>query len=241
MKGVMAMNRRKSTFTGCLLGLSLVLAAGQSAHALQTVWDNTFTPSDWTRGSTPGSLYAEWNVFNDDIPGGAIQDTSPEVANFGGGSYQVAELTGTAFLTGGNIYSFAAPTAFAFTVGNVAGGPRDVFLRIASLGNFDTTLNQAFTNFQLNGLSGVYTQLFSEVGDFGGQASVEVEALVSWLGVPEAASFLLTWNAIGSSVSLDQLSLDVGPVAPVPLPAAAYLMASGLVGIATMARRVQRA
>ncbi|HMU54943.1 MAG TPA: VPLPA-CTERM sorting domain-containing protein [Nitrospira sp.] len=235
------MNRTKSTFTGCILGLGLVLAAGQAAHATTAVWDSSFTPSGWTRGSTPGSLYAEWNVFNNDGGGANIVDTTPDVGNFGGGTYNVTETTGAAFLTGGNIYSFAAPTAFDFTAGNVAGGPRNVYLRLASLGNYDSTLKSAFTNFTLNGITGTYTELFNEVGSFAGQTSVETEGIVSWLNVPSSSSFLLKWNAIGSSVSLDQLSLDVGPVAPVPLPAAAYLMASGLMGIATMARRKLRA
>jgi hypothetical protein len=223
-----------------MLGLGLLLATGQPAHAVQAVWDNTFTPSGWTRGSTVDTHYAEWNIFNDDIAGGNIQDTSPEVSIFGGGAYTVAELTGAAFLTsGGNIYSPVAPTAFEFTVGNVASGTYDVFLRIASLGNFDTTLNRSFTNFQLNGLSGVYSEMFNTA--VGGGQGNEVEALVTWLGVSNASPFVLSWNAVGSSVSLDQLSLDVGPVAPVPLPAAAYLMASGIAGIAALARRRQRA
>ncbi|MBX3303861.1 MAG: VPLPA-CTERM sorting domain-containing protein [Nitrospira sp.] len=234
------MNRTKSTFTGCILGLGLVLATGQSAYATGGVWDASWTPSDWTRGTTPGSLYAEWNSFADNNPSQpGIQATNPDIANFGGGTYQLSELTTTGFITGGNIYSFAAATAFELTVGNVAGGPRDVYLRLGSVGNFDSTLNQAFTNFELNGITGTYQELFNEVGDFGGQESVEVEALISWTNVPSASLFTLTWDAIGPHVSLDQLSLDVG--APVPVPAAAYLMASGLIGLAAMARRKQRA
>lgn len=239
------MNSMKSIFTSSMLGLGLFLAAGQPAHALQAAWDASFAPSGWTRSSTPGSLYAEWNIFNDNIPSSTtIEDTTPEVANFGGGSYRVAETTGAAFLTsGGNIYSPVAPTAFQFTVGNMGGGPsdvRDVYLRIASVGDFDATAQGSFTNFQLNGVNGTYSLLHNEpiVGGFGGN---EVEALVAWLGMSNTSSFQLTWNAVGSSVSLDQLSLDVGPVAPVPVPAAAYLMASGLVGIVTMARRRKRA
>jgi len=227
-----------------MLGLGLVLAAGQAAHATTAAWDSSFTPSGWTRGSTPGSLFAEWNFFNNDGGGANIVDTTPDVGNFGGGTYNLKETTGAAFLTGGNIYSFAAPTAFELTVGNVGGGAsdvRNVYLRLGSLGNYDSTLKSAFTNFQLNGITGTYQELFNEIGDFGGQASVETEGIVSWLNVPNTSSFLLKWNAIGSSVSLDQLSLDVGPVAPVPLPAAAYLMGSGLMGIAAMARRKMRA
>ncbi|BCA56668.1 hypothetical protein W02_38080 [Nitrospira sp. KM1] len=238
------MNRMKSTFTGCMLGLGLVLTAGQSAYAAAGVWDNTFTPSSWTRQSTPGSLYAEWNTFGPQTPAPLPALTNPDVANFGGGSYSLLETTGAgSIFSSGNISRSGASgpgTAFEWTVGNVAGGPRDVYMRIGSLGAFDTTLNQSFTNFTLNGVTGTYQELFNGPAT-GGAGSREVEALISWLNVPDASSFLLTWNAIGVNASLDQLSLDVGPLAPVPLPAAVYLMASGLMGIAAMARRQQRA
>lgn len=234
------MNRTKLKFTGCILGLGLLLAAAESAHAMTGAWDNAFTPSGWTRGSTVGTHYAEWNFFNDDLPAANIQDTTPEISLFGGGTYQLAELTGAPFITGGgNIYSPQFPTAFNLTAGNVANGTYDVFLRIASLGNIDTTLNRSFTNFELNGLSGVYSQLFNAA--LGPGQGNEVETLVSWLGITHSGSLSITFNAVGSSVSLDQLSLDVGQVAPVPLPAAAYLMASGLVGLWTMARRKKHA
>ncbi len=230
------MNRTKSTFTGCLLGLGLVLAAGQAAHAATGSWDSVWAPP--VPRATPGTLYAEWNSF-----ASTTGNTTPDVGNFGGGTYNLSETTGTSFLSGGNIYSFSTPTAFEFNVGNVPGGTTNVYLRLASLGNYDNTLQSAFTNFTLNGITSTYTELFKEIGNFGGETSVETEGIVSWLNVPNSSSFLLGWNAIGSSVSLDQLSLDVSPggVAPVPLPAAAYLMGSGLMGIAAMARRKLRA
>jgi len=221
-----------------------VLAAGQSAHALQASWDVPFTPSTWTRGTTPGSLYAEWNIFNDNLsptPAG-VQDTTPEVGNFGGGTYNVAETTGGSFLTSGNnIYSPFNATMFQVTVNNAVANS-DVYLRISSVGGFNTQLQQAFTGFTLNGIAGTYEELFREVSVIAPPGappsdSYEIEALVSWLGISHGSSFTMAFNAIGPHVSLDQLSLDVGPVAPVPLPAAAYLMASGLVGLWTMARR----
>lgn len=238
------MNRMKSIFTGSVLGLGFLLAASQSVYAVGGVWDTPWAPSDWTRGTTSDTLYAEWNTFGPGTPAPLPALTTPDVTIFGGGTYSLLETTGTApILSNGNIHKSGAagsPMAFALTVGNVPSGPTDVYLRIGSLGAFDTTLSQSFTNFQLNGQNGTYQELFSAAAG-GGSGSREVEALVSWLGISGTSSFLLTWNAVALNVSLDQLSLDVGPVAPVPLPAAVYLMASGLVGVAAMARRRKRA
>jgi hypothetical protein len=114
-----------------------------------------------------------------------------------------------------------------------------VYLRVGTLGDFNTGLGRSFTNFTLNGIAGTYTVLFNAA--LGPGQGNEVEALVSWLGISHSGSLSIGFNAVGSSVSLDQLSLDVGPVAPVPLPAAAYLMASGIAGVAALARRRQRA
>jgi len=235
----------KSIFAAGMLGIGLLLATGQPAHAVGGIWDASWAPSDWTRQSTPDSLYAEWNTFGPATPAPLPALTSPDVANFGGATYSLLETTGAPILSNGNIHRSGAPgsnppMAFNFTVGTVAEGPYDVHLRIGSLGAFDTTLNQSFTNFTLNGIAGTYQELFSTAAG-GGSGSREVEALISWLGISGTSSFLLTWNAVALNVSLDQISLDVGQAAPVPLPAAVYLMASGLVGVVAMARRRKRA
>jgi hypothetical protein len=227
----------KAIVPGSLLGLSLLLGGGQLAYAVPARWDNTWTPSAWTRGSTPGSLYAEWNNFNDDLPRvRGIQDLTPEVANFGGGAYRVEEMTGTAGITRGGNISSSRPMKFDFTVGNLGGDPslfRDVHVRLATLG-----YAKSFTNFLLGERPGTYTHLFA-TGIGGPFGRLEVEALVSWRGVPNAPSYLMTWNAVAPRVTLDQLSVDVGP--PVPVPGPVYLMASGLVALAAMARRKRQA
>lgn len=234
------MNRKTSKLTGCILGLGLLLAAGQPAQAVQAVWDNTFTPAGWTRGSTIGSHYAEWNIFSNEN-GLNVLDTTPDVSVFGGGSYRLEETNGTGIITGSsNIYSFAGPQAFTFTANGLGGAPsdtRNVYLRFASVGNFDPITNRSYSNFTLNGIGGAYMELFRS----GATQGTEVEAVLSWTNVSNALPLTFGWNGFAPHISLDQLSLDVSPVAAVPLPAAAYLMASGIVSIAAMARRRQRA
>jgi len=230
------MNSMKVIVTGSMLSLGLLLSGGQPAQAVQAVWDGAYTPLG-------AGNYAEWNIFNDDGAAAGIQDSTPDVSLIGSGSYTVSETTGGAFLTsGGNIYSPAAATAFNFVADSLGGNPtgtRDVYLRLASVGSFDDTLQRSFTNFKLNGVDGVYSQLFKETitGGFGGE---EVEGLVVWEDAPNNQPLTFTWEAIGDSVSLDQLSLDVGAVSAVPVPAAAYLMASGLAGLAALVRRKQQ-
>lgn len=240
MKGILAMNRTKSKFTGCILGLGLLLAGGQSAYAVQAVWDNTFTPAGWTRGSTVGSHYAEWNIFSNEN-GMNVLDTTPDVSLFGGGAYRLEETNGVGIITGSsNIYSFAGPQAFTLTANGLGGAPsntRDVYLRFASVGNFDPATSRSYSNFTLNGIGGVYMELFKA----GATQGTEVEAVLSWTNVSNALPLTFAWTGFAPHISLDQLSLDVGPVAPVPLPAAAYLMASGIAGIAALARRKQQA
>jgi hypothetical protein len=228
------MRKNKVLLAGGTLIATLFLSG--TAGATQAVWDASFTPAGWTRGSTTGSRYAEWNVFTDDANASLIVDQTPEVSNFGGGTYQLTETSGTAFLTsGGNIYSFAAPTGFTFSAsGSSDTGTRDVYLRVGSVGN--VVSNRSFTGFTLNGIAGTYSELYSETvtGGFGGS---EIEALLFWNDIANASTFNFAWNAVGSSVSLDQLSLDISPVTAVPVPAALWLLGSALTGLMTIGRR----
>jgi hypothetical protein len=110
------MNRMKAIVTGSLLGLSLLLGAGQPAYAAAVMgqWNNTWTPSAWTRRITPGTLYAVWNVFNNETVGGGkpIEDTTPDAGNFGGGTYRLREGSVGGYIdsTSGNIWQSGVAT-----------------------------------------------------------------------------------------------------------------------------------
>ncbi len=213
-----------------VLALTLGMAFSGSAFATSATWD-TATP--W--GSATTSQYAEWNIFN------ATTDNSPDVALSAATTASVQETTGTAFLTGGNIYSFALPTAFTATLSGTTGGTFDVYLRIGTLGSISSTTAT------LNGVSATsVVQLNASQGNFGGFGeSFEQEAYWKWTGVTGASLYTFQFNAASSSMSLDQLALATvavssSAITPVPEPEAYSMMALGLGLLAFSARRAAK-
>lgn len=233
----------KHTLMLAARALALTLATLGTAHATQGAWDNTATPANGFNGLTTswsqaaaGALYAEWNWFTDDSTSAGIQDFTPDVGSSGTSISHVYETSGAAFVTGGgNIYSFAAPTAITGVIGDASGtttGTRTVALRIATLG----TLPAATAT--LNGLSATVIELYS--GDSGsGFGGAEKEFLWVWKDVAAAANYTFKFNSIESSMSLDQLAFYASPAtaAPVPEPTTSILMLAGLGAVGLVARR----
>ncbi len=221
-------NTRRTLFTG------LLLACGAQASAAFVA------PTTWTRGAG-GTTYQHWDVFTDDngvLP--LIVDNTPDLPGFTNpnGTPTVTENTGTSFITGGgNIYSFGGTTQFTVTVPEAdVPAPAHNVTAIVQFRTQGTELNDA--NIKLNGLSAVDSAELSRtpLGGFGGTL------VDSWFlfripylsfGNGDGVSDLLTltFQASGSSMSLDQLSIDtaIRPFGyynepnPVPEPASLLL------------------
>ena len=207
--------------------LATALAAG-TAGATSAKWDSVVGPGTgtgvdtahpWIGARAAGSFYAEWNVFDS-----STTDSTPDVAGTG----SVHELSATAFLTGGNIYSFAAPTSFSATLAGGGSGMFEVWLRIGTLG---TT---AKTTATLNGMAATRTETFTEpLGGFGGD---EKEWYWTWT-LPAASVYTFSFGASAASMSLDQVALYAAPIGSVPEPETYAVLLAGLGIVGLIARR----
>lgn len=216
------------------LVLAAVLPIAQQAEAASGRWDTALavtgsagtgngasSATPWIATPAAGSVYAEWNFFND-YP----TDNIPDIA---GGGASLTENTEAAFLTGGgNIYSFAFATDFTLTTNAVAGAA-DVWLRAGTLG---TVFNTVAT---LNGVNATATETFSAVivGGFGGG---EQELFWKWSNV-SAPSYTFSFEASESSLSLDQLGVYAAAAAPVPEAGSAMMLVAGLAAMGFVSRR----
>ena len=218
-------------------------------------------PDAWTRGDG-GTTYQAWDVFNDDDASTAnmIEDSSPDVAGYtnANGTPEVVENGGNgAFLTsGGNIYSFSGATSFTVTVpeADVPVPAHDV-TAIVQTKTLGTELD--YSSVKMNGLSPVDSAELSRSalgGQFGGS---DVE---SWFlfnipyadfgdgAGPDVEDLTLTFNAAGSSMSLDRLAIDTAikpggfynEPNPVPEPASVALVGLGAALLVGGRRRHQQ-
>lgn len=210
------------------LSAALVLA-GLCGPALSAsnIWDVDVNPNNgfggavpaWTNGS-PDTVFAAWNVFD-----GYPTDTTPDAGSFGPTPQSVVETTGGAFLSGGNVYSFAVPTDFVLTLTGYGSAPgsRTVALRTETVGT-----EMDYASVRLNGQAGTHVETFRAPFG-GGGGGEEVESFWYWQNVANAASYVFDFNASGSSMSLSLLSAYVSPtVSAVPEPGSWALMAAGL-------------
>lgn len=180
------------------------------------------------RGGTD-TTYQRWEAFL--TPTGP---NPPDVADVNpNGTADLVELSGQSFVTsGGNIYSFAVATDFDVTVPDYnygAGYVTDVVVQIRTQG---TGID--LSSVLWNGISPDDSELLFEqlLGGFGGALQ---DWKFTWDDLPgNIAVNLLSFNAQGSSMSLDRLAIDTQATA---VPEASTLM---LVGVAACSLAVLR-
>jgi hypothetical protein len=226
--------RNLRTYAGSII---VGLITSQTAAAAGALWDADVNPTNGFGGlaSTWGltdadTIYAEWNVFD------SLSDNTPDIGSFGPAPQSVTETTGASFLTsGGNIYSPFAATVFDVGVTGYSAledTVRSLALRVATLG---TGLDAS--SVLLNGSAATVTsQAYNEVitGGFGGGES---EWLFIWEGVDDSLTYQFNFNAEETSLSVDQLAVYSSAASVVPIPAAAWLFGSALMGMGGLARR----
>jgi hypothetical protein len=220
-----------STFSSKKVLALAIAATTFSSIATQAA---SINPGSWTRGDA-NSLYAEWDVFN------ATTDNSADIGTANLASGVVAETTGGAFISGGNIYAFGGgvnPGIWTVSVagngaGPVVGDNASVYLQITSRG---TALDIA--SVKLGGVNAASSTLLSSIalGGFGGN---EDTWLFSW-STAGVANWNFDFAATGAHMSLAALAVDINTVpaaSEVPVPAAAWLFGSGMIGLISVARR----
>ncbi|MEM9167757.1 MAG: GC-type dockerin domain-anchored protein [Planctomycetota bacterium] len=160
----------------------------------------------WTRGATD-STHHEWDDFSTAVVGA---QNEPDIASFPegfGGEVvpYVAVLTGGGFITStSNIYSFSSTLEWEVVVPTfeTPGGTVQVILQTRTLGNI---LDQS--SVLANGLEPVEREelLFEQIVEgFGGV----IQDYLWRFELPATSQVTITFEAAGSSASLDRLSVD---------------------------------
>lgn len=190
----------------------------------------------WNRGDANTS-FAHWDHIGG--PGTLdVIDSTPDGGNTGTSSTILAANNAGAFVTGsgagGNIYSFSDTPDFTVAMNTDYAAPSSavsVALQIKILG---TDLD--LSSITLDGANWDTTQtLFSgsASGPFGG---ADKEYLFIWNDVAADIAYSLNFLATGSSMSLDEVSVDIG-VSQVPVPAAVWMFLTALSGLAVTRRK----
>lgn len=250
------------------LGVAALCCAllSEPGHAAAIAFQDPATANwgGWSRGQT-GSVSVAWEKFDSCVMNGvcvALPDRSPDVGNLGtvpGRSVIIPNNPG-AFITGsglgGNIYSFGDIPDFDVIIQPAAThlppvgkiGYVTVALQLAILG---VDLNDSTV--KLNGLTYSSKTVLKQKTTTAGQGGIDNEYLYLWANLVASPVYVFDFTAARSSLSLDHVAIDVGPyrlvqtppitpippVGQVPLPAAGWLLISGL-GLLGSFRRTRK-
>lgn len=216
-----------------LILLASALLLSNAAMAAPVAFQDPSSASwgGWSRGDANTS-YIHWAHID------SLEDESPDVGNLGTTFAGLYANNSGAFLTGGgaggNVYSFSDTPDFSieFSTDYTTTKPAvTVALQLKVLG-----IDLDSSSVTLGGAAWDSTQtLFS--GDAGGAfGGASKEYLFVWDNVTANTDYSIDFLAMGSSMSLDEASIDVSAV---PLPAAAWMFLTALTGL-SVARRKNR-
>lgn len=192
--------------------LLVLLLAGPAETLLA---GNFVEPQSWLR-SGEGSTYQEWDAFSvlpDQDNPSAVGAHPPDVGvnTVEGGQPTLQELSGVSFITSShNIYSFSDPLSIQIDLPNFGFGNgyfTTVVLQTKTLG---TAVDPATV--LLGDVAPDASTVLAEadIGSPGGSTK-QIETWFRWQ-LPDdpgnAASYALTFKALGSSMSLDRVAVD---------------------------------
>lgn len=193
----------------------------------------------WIRG-TAGTLYAEWDNFVDASYGTASDRTAaPDLGHSGASDAYLSWNNGTFRAGSGNLYNFSGPESFQIQLtGAAGGGPLRVVLQTEGWG---TPIDPASVT--LNGLAPVFsTTTYTDPNFNSSFGTVELIQRLYYFDLDSApSSYQLAFGSGDPHLALAQVAVDIGPrAAPVPLPAAVWLLGSALSGLVLIGRREER-
>ncbi|MEM7564072.1 MAG: VPLPA-CTERM sorting domain-containing protein, partial [Pseudomonadota bacterium] len=191
----------------------------------------------WDRGDA-GTIYAEWEHW-----AGASNPTAPDVGVSGTPSATFGWNPGTFPASSGNLYSFSGTEIFDIDIDGSNGpssGPVLVTLQTETWGNdigYDNVGNPIPGSILLNGAgptSTTVTYLDPAYSSSFGPVAL-TQTLFTWALGSSASNYDFDL-AGGPHMSFAQVAVDVGAV---PIPAAALLFISGVLGLFGVSRRRQ--
>ena len=192
--------------------IASLLAASIGSPALGDFVIPSSASEGWDRGSTEGSLYAEWDVFTS-----PFGPNIPDAGEFVGGAlpegflpfnaFDANESSGSFVPGSGNIYSFSgviAPQIELPGFGLGDGYATTILVQIRTLGTeIDPTsvlLDEAIEPTEIVELERI------DLGD--GLGSVQVDTLIRFDAPGNALGYTVNLVALESSMSLDRIAVD---------------------------------